>query len=95
MPYSCVPDALARAFYKYGKFVGRHPLPFLVLPLIASGLLITGIFTSFELESDPQYLYLPVGSRSLKEREYFDSHFVQDDQTRFSPIRLTYPEGFK
>ena len=91
---SCIPNALANAFYKYGKFLGRNPLPFLLLPLIITGLFIIGIFTSFELESDPQYLYVPVGSRSLKEREFFDSHFVDDDKTRFSPIRLTFPEGF-
>ena len=93
MSYSCVPDGLARAFYKYGKFVGRPPLPFLLLPLIVTCLFAVGI-TKIEPTSDIEYLYVPVGARSLEDRAYFDEYFGQDEKTRYSAERLIFLKGF-
>ena len=88
-----IPDALARAFYKYGKFVARHPLPFLLLPPLVTCLFAIGLLNVSQT-SDAEYLYVPVNAPSLDKRHYFDTYFAQDDETHFSASRLIFLEGF-
>ena len=93
MAYSCIPDALSQAYYRYGKFVGRHPLPFLLVPLLIALLLMIGLI-NVEPIGDAEYLYVPVNARGLDERDYFEDTYLFDDREHFTNLRLTTLEGF-
>ena len=88
-----VPDALSNVFYKYGKFVGRHPLPFLLVPPCVAFALMVGLI-NIESTGDAEYLYVPVNARGLDERDYFEDTFVFNDREYFTAQRLTTIAGF-
>lgn len=56
-----------RVFRQYGELVGRHPLPFIILPIIVFGALGAGILR-LEVEDDTEKLYFPKDSRAFTER---------------------------
>ena len=93
MAYSCIPDALSQAYYRYGKFVGRHPLPFLLIPPLIAVLLMVGLI-NIESTGNAEYLYVPVNARGLDERDYFENTFVFNDREYFTNLRLTSIAGF-
>ena len=93
MTYSCIPDALSHAYYRYGKFVARHPLPFLLVPPLIALLLMIGLI-NVEPTSDAEYLYVPVNARSLGEREHIETTFLHDDRQYFTSLRFTSNVGF-
>merc|ERR1740123_603763 len=70
-------------FRKLGRFIGRHPILFLIVPLIASCLLSTGMFQVSYI-SDADYLLTPTNGMGRKERALAEKYFP----TNFS-IRST------
>ena len=82
---------LKEIFRTLGKFVGGHPLIFLVLPLIASCLLSTGMF-QVEYISDADYLLTPINGEGRREgalaEKYFPTNFSDFDAPRSTKYGL-------
>ena len=88
-----IPNKLSQLFYRHGRFVARHPLPFLIAPMVTAGLLMIGM-SQIEQRSDPEYLYVPTNAPSLDDRRYIEDTFLLDDSTRFTRLRVTRLDGF-
>ncbi|XP_012938836.1 patched domain-containing protein 3 [Aplysia californica] len=77
--------AVLSGFYKYGHFLGSHPAPFLVLPLlICSGLAVGFLF--YNPETDVEKLYAPMDSRAVKDRSRVEAAFPDLSGTNFDPF---------
>jgi len=78
-------------FRSLGRFIGRHPIVFLIIPLIASCLLSTGMFQVTYI-SDADYLLTPTNGMGRKERalaeKYFPTNFSDFDATRSTKFGL-------
>ncbi|XP_006823209.1 patched domain-containing protein 3-like, partial [Saccoglossus kowalevskii] len=83
----CVERRLSRLFYQYGKFIARHPIPFVVVPLIVAAALGAGLLTLTN-ETDPEYLFAPADSRAQSDRARLGELFPNDDATQFNSARL-------
>ena len=93
MAFDCIPKAIASLFYIFGKFLGRHPLPFLVVPLLITIGLGVGIL-KLETSRDTEYLYVPTNAESLDERSRLKELFAHDDTNDFSSFRMPEIGGF-
>ncbi|KAH7720807.1 Patched family protein [Aphelenchoides avenae] len=69
---------LERAFDRYGRFVARHPLPFLIVPCVVT-LVSTVGFLNFHSQDDIWDIYAPLNAKSrieeaaLKDFEFMSS----------------------
>src|SRR5690349_19073452 len=54
-------------FYKYANFVARHPIPFVIVPLLLTGALAFGFLDQHEV-TDAVYLFTPDDAPSKYER---------------------------
>ena len=84
--------ALERAFYRYGKLVGRKPLPFLITPIVFTALIALGMIR-FNLVQDVEFLYTPTNGQAKEERSTIQEHFKEEDD-RFLSTRKTTLDGF-
>ncbi|PAV59646.1 hypothetical protein WR25_21242 [Diploscapter pachys] len=66
--FGCLEPPLVKFFHSYGKFVARHPVPFIVFPLLLTCYLSTGFFHLVPL-TDAIYLYTPTDAPSKTERQ--------------------------
>ncbi|KAK7490829.1 hypothetical protein BaRGS_00017885, partial [Batillaria attramentaria] len=66
--YKKVKTVVAGLFMRYGILVGRHPLPFIVFPILVFGSLGAGLAT-METETDMEVVYFPKDSRALRDRQ--------------------------
>lgn len=72
--YKGVKRVIAGAFSRYGEFVGRHPVWFIVLPIVIFGGLGAGLI-AIEEEKDIEKVYFPKNSRAIKDRQYVRDTF--------------------
>ncbi|XP_067122461.1 patched domain-containing protein 3-like [Centruroides vittatus] len=79
---------LKSKFRSLGFVIGRHPLPFMIVPFLLSLILMTG-FLKFTYEQDADYLYNPTNSRAFVEREIINKIFPLNKSNDFDPGRLT------
>ena len=66
--YKRVKAGIGNAFTRYGELVGRHPVPFIVLPILIFGGLGVGLLAMDE-EKDLETIYFPTNSRALGDRQ--------------------------
>jgi len=66
--YEDVENFFGDIFAWYGRRVARHPLPFIVVPLLTCSLLGLGLF-NIRYEADLENLYTPVNSRAFRDRQ--------------------------
>nr|KAG5702445.1 hypothetical protein BaRGS_027532 [Batillaria attramentaria] len=66
--YKTVKRVVTSAFTRYGKFVGRHPLPFIILPILIFGGLGAGL-VALDTETDMETIYFPKDSRAMDDRQ--------------------------
>ena len=92
MVLSCAADVLSHVFYRYGKLIGRHPLPFLILPPCIAFALMAGVI-NMEQTNDADYLFIPHNAPSLKERKHFEETYLFDDAQHFTTLRTTVVPG--
>ncbi|KAL8580373.1 hypothetical protein ACOMHN_037472 [Nucella lapillus] len=91
--FHCVSRKISQAFDHYGRLVGRHPLPFIILPVLICGGLAVG-FMFRDNESDIEALYTPVNSRSRSDRERIKALFPDGTGSWYNPINLNdHPLG--
>ena len=72
--YRKVKRVIAGVFRVYGEFVGRHPLWFIVLPIVIFGGLGAGL-VALDEEKDLEKVYFPMDSRAMKDRQYVRDTF--------------------
>ncbi|VDK43944.1 unnamed protein product, partial [Gongylonema pulchrum] len=66
--FDCIEAPLSRLFYRYGRYVAQHPLPFITIPILVTA------FCSINLlhirpVTDAIYLFTPRNARSKFERQ--------------------------
>ncbi|KAL8592691.1 hypothetical protein ACOMHN_037631 [Nucella lapillus] len=66
--YRTVKAKIGGVFNRYGQLVGRHPLPFIIVPIIVFGSLGLGLI-ALEQETDLETVYFPKNSRAINERQ--------------------------
>ncbi|XP_007420835.1 patched domain-containing protein 3 [Python bivittatus] len=86
----CVEKPLSRALRALGASVGSHPWPFLLVPLVLSGVLATGfVFLPIRQPNDLEGQFTPLGGPAKLERRFVQAHFPTDDAKNFSAERLS------
>ncbi|XP_070532382.1 patched domain-containing protein 3-like [Ptychodera flava] len=80
--YDFVQRRLSKRFYTHGKFIGKHPIPFLVIPVIVSVALGVGMLL-MEQETDIEYLFTPANSKAIRDRDKIDRLFPPGDSEDF------------
>ncbi|XP_036700769.1 patched domain-containing protein 3 [Balaenoptera musculus] len=84
----CLEAPLSRAFRRLGWEVGSHPWIFLLLPMVLTAVLGTGlIHLPKEEEEDLEEQYTPIGSPAKAERRFVQGHFTANDSNLFSISR--------
>ena len=92
MKLSRVRKGLEKVFYKYGMIIGKHPLPFLLIPIIITSLCSIG-FVPFSFRDDSEFLYTPKNGQAKIDRSFFQRVFPEDHENYFSPQRKNTGEG--
>eukprot|EP00058_Branchiostoma_floridae_P024565 XP_002610055.1 hypothetical protein BRAFLDRAFT_125689 [Branchiostoma floridae] len=87
MAYDCIARRISRLFALYGGFLARHPLPFLVLPVMLAAGLGVGMYF-LESESSVEGLYTPDNGQGKAERAVVRVHFPVNDSNDFQASRL-------
>ncbi|XP_019633705.1 PREDICTED: patched domain-containing protein 3-like [Branchiostoma belcheri] len=87
MAYDCIDRGISRLFALYGGFLARHPLPFLVLPVLLAGGLGAGMYFMVS-DSSVEGLYTPDNGRGKTERAEAEQHFPVNDSEAFQPSRI-------
>ncbi|XP_070560774.1 patched domain-containing protein 3-like [Ptychodera flava] len=84
--FNCVEQRLARLYQRYGRFIGHHPLPFLLVPIfVAMGLAAGMVF--FKENTDVEYLFTPDDSQAMKDRTRSEELFPLNDDDEFQSLR--------
>ncbi|XP_078593908.1 patched domain-containing protein 3-like [Branchiostoma floridae x Branchiostoma japonicum] len=87
MTYDCIDKVISRVFAAYGGFLARHPVPFLVLPLLLAGGLGAGMYFMAS-DSSVEGLYTPDNGRGKTERAVVQQHFPLNDSEAFQASRV-------
>ncbi|XP_041717512.2 patched domain-containing protein 3-like [Coregonus clupeaformis] len=88
----CVEKPIAKGFEIFGRFVGRHPWCFLILPMFISAGLGGGFYFLADREANGiEEMFTPIDGPAKDERQVVKKYFPQDDSD-FSRLRL-YTEG--
>lgn len=92
---ACLQKQLESLFYIYGKFVARHPLPFIIIPFLITCVSAIGlIYLPTIMVDDPEYLYTPTNGPAKRERDIFQKTFTENSSHMFLPTRKTSLDGF-
>ena len=86
--YDFVHRNLKKLFSRYGRLVGRRPVPFIVTPIIVSALLGIGLIR-IETNSDIEHLFTPSNGAAKDERKLVETLFPMNDSIEFSSTRLS------
>ncbi len=85
--FDCVEKPLSKFFYKYGRFVTRHPIAFITVPVLLTAALALGLLRISENEiRDATFLFTPVGAPSKFERQLIHDKWPVHE-TNFIPGR--------
>ncbi|XP_038057103.1 patched domain-containing protein 3-like isoform X2 [Patiria miniata] len=72
--YDCMDRSFSRGFYKYGKLIARHPLVFLISPILIMILLSVGL-SQFSLNGNVE-LFLPEDCEARLDGAFTTDHFL-------------------
>ncbi|KAI6228789.1 Patched family protein [Aphelenchoides fujianensis] len=78
--------AVAGATGRVARWIARHPLPFIVVPLVLTAVLAVGIVRNLRIVRGVQFLYSPQDADWKHEEAVFRQRWVDDEQ-RFFPGR--------
>ncbi|KAH9515406.1 hypothetical protein Btru_014375 [Bulinus truncatus] len=73
---------LLRGFYHYGYFLAKHPLWFLIIPVVMCVVFAVG-FVKYNPERDIETLYTPANSRAIQDRETVVNTFPDLSATNY------------
>ncbi|XP_044768409.1 patched domain-containing protein 3, partial [Neomonachus schauinslandi] len=92
---NCLEAPLSRAFGRLGWEVGSHPWIFLLVPMVLTATLGTGlIYLPTDVEENLEEQYTPIGSRAKAERRFVQGHFTTKDSYLFSISRKSTEVNF-
>lgn len=83
-----------RIFCSWGKFVASNPWSFILGSIIVSLYLAAGVFTNFQVTTDPVDLWVPAGSQARSDMEYFNNKFWKFYRIEQLIIEPVYPKSF-
>ncbi|GIY70533.1 NPC intracellular cholesterol transporter 1 [Caerostris darwini] len=66
---------LEENFCHWGTYVAEHPLPIMILSLVVSFILASGLLFRFSVTTDPVDLWVSRSSQARQDMEYFNKHF--------------------
>lgn len=84
-----VSDVTSLALGQLGLAIGKHPSTFILVPLMITLVLSTGI-QNLRYIDDAEFLFSPKNGLSKTERSIVDYHFPLNQSGGFSPSRLTH-----
>ena len=83
----CVDNVISKLFGKLGGCIARHPLPFLLGPLIILAVLCVGL-SQLEIEDDVEHLFTPVNSPGRTDLKATQALYMTGNEgTNFLPNR--------
>lgn len=62
-------------FCRWGTFVAERPVPIMILSLLVSFVLASGLLFRFSVTTDPVDLWVSRSSQARQDMEYFNKHF--------------------
>ena len=83
MKCDCIEGRVRRLFELYGAVVARHPIPFIIVPVVVAAALGGG-FAFLRQERDVEYLYTPQNSQARIDQDRLQQDFNIDN---YSPSR--------
>ncbi|GMT07468.1 hypothetical protein PENTCL1PPCAC_29642, partial [Pristionchus entomophagus] len=69
----------ANVLSRYCAIVARHPLVFIIIPVILTAMLSTGVLFKFKVVRGVHYLYSPTDARWKTEEGVFNTHWASSD----------------
>ncbi|CAG9537740.1 unnamed protein product [Cercopithifilaria johnstoni] len=66
--FDCIEAPLSRLFYRYGRYVAQHPLPFIAIPVLITAFCSISLLHIHPV-TDPIYLFTPRNAPSKYERQ--------------------------
>ncbi|KAM3721406.1 Patched domain-containing protein [Dirofilaria immitis] len=66
--FDCIEGPLSRLFYRYGRYVAQHPLPFIAIPVLFTAFCSVSLLHIYTI-TDPVYLFTPRNAPSKYERQ--------------------------
>ncbi|MFH4974746.1 hypothetical protein AB6A40_001455 [Gnathostoma spinigerum] len=88
MRFDCIEQPFASLLAKYAQLVTRYPWPFIVLPIVLTCFLSTGLTKhSDAFLKDNLDLYTPTDARSVYELHQIDRLFHINDSDPFFALR--------
>uniref|UniRef100_A0A1I7VYR1 SSD domain-containing protein n=1 Tax=Loa loa TaxID=7209 RepID=A0A1I7VYR1_LOALO len=66
--FDCIEGPLSRLFYRYGRYVAQHPLPFIAIPILITAFCSISLLHIHPV-TDPTYLFTPRNAPSKYERQ--------------------------
>lgn len=85
-------NSLVQSFYRFGYQVGLRPSIFIIIPVIISLALGSGL-VFIKYEEDPLKLFVPYTAPFRREQEVIESHFKMNYSHWYDPLRFTRHEG--
>ncbi len=74
MKFDCIERPLCRLFSIYGRKVARHPIPFVIIPVIVAAISCGG-FAFMTRETDSVYLFTPEKSNARTDQDRLKNEF--------------------
>ncbi len=84
MKFGCIERPLCKGFSIYGRKVARHPIPFVIIPVIVA-VISCGGFAFMKRETDVEYLFTPEKSNARTDQDRLKNEF--HSKSVFSPDR--------
>ena len=86
-----VESKIEKVFQKYGELVGKHPLPFIILPILIFGGLGAGLLRMDE-ETDMEKVYFPQNSPAIEDRQVVRDIFPDVSNQFYNVFSLSDPD---
>ncbi|XP_076458712.1 patched domain-containing protein 3-like [Babylonia areolata] len=81
--YTRVRETIGGVFRRYGILVGRHPVPFIIIPIVIFGGLGAGL-AGLEPETDLESVYFPKDSQAIRDRQFVRDTFPDLNNVSYS-----------
>ncbi|XP_045389430.1 patched domain-containing protein 3-like [Lemur catta] len=92
---ACLEAPLSRAFGRLGWAVGEHPWLFLLVPVLLTVALGSGLlYLPGNEKEDFEELYTPIRGPAKAERRFVQAHFTTNDSYHFSAARRSAEASF-
>lgn len=86
MKFNCVERRVANLLGEYARFVSKHPLPFIALPVLITMILSMG-FVRHRVIKDDLTLYTPTNAQARHELKRLERYFRIDDSDPYYAMR--------